>query len=256
MDAEAHRNKDMAKAFRALHVPGRPLVAPNGWNAESAKIIERVGFPAVATSSAAVSACLGWEDGEAAPVEAMLATASGMARAVSVPVTVDFERGYHLPPEELVERFAATGAVGLNIEDSDPATGAIVEISEQVKFLRGVRGAAVAAGLDLVINARTDAFLRRVGTPEEQLANSVERGNRYLDAGADCVYPLGTGEPTTIEKLVQRIDGPLNVARGVQSPLTVAALASLGVARVTFGPSLQRHVYSWFETEALPSLLA
>ena len=254
MNAEAHGNK--AEAFRALHVPGRPLVAPNGWDAASAKIIERAGFPAVATSSAAVSACLGWEDGEAAPVEAMLATANGMARAVSVPVTVDFERGYRLPPEDLVERLAATGAVGLNIEDSDPATGVIVEISEQVEFLRGVRGAAVAADLDLVINARTDAFLRRVGTPAEQFAASVERGNRYLDAGADCVYPLGTGEPATIEKLVQAIDGPVNVARGVQSPLTLAELASLGVARVTFGPSLQRHVYSWFEAEALPGLLA
>lgn len=107
-----------------------------------------------------------------------------------------------------------------------------------------------------MINARTDAFLRRVGTPEEQLAASVERGNRYLDAGADCVYPLGTGEPTTIEKLVQTIDGPVNVARGVRSPMTVAELAGLGVARVTFGPSLQRHVYLWFETETLPSLLA
>lgn len=140
MDAEAHGNKEKAEALRALHVPGRPLVAPNGWDAASAKIIERVGFPAVATSSAAVSACLGREDGEAAPVQAMLAAASGMAQAVSVPVTVDFERGYRLPPEELVERFAATGAVGLNIEDSDPATGAIVEISEQVEFLRGIRG--------------------------------------------------------------------------------------------------------------------
>ncbi len=179
MNAEARGNK--AETFRALHVPGRPLVAPNGWDAASAKIIGRwlprrgnkqccrIGLPR-----------LGGRRGS--PVEAMLATANAMARAVSVPVTVDFERGYRLPPEELVERLAATGAVGLNLEDSDPATGVIVEISEQVEFLRGVRGAAVAAELDLVINARTDAFLRRVGTPAEQLAASVERGNRYLDA--------------------------------------------------------------------------
>jgi 2-methylisocitrate lyase-like PEP mutase family enzyme len=185
----------------------------------------------------------------------MLTAASQIARAVTIPVTVDFERGYRLPPEELIERFELTEAVGLNLEDSDPATGDMVDIGEQVDFIRGVRAAAASIGLDLVINARTDSFLRRAGGPEEQLSASIERGNRYLDAGADCVYPLGAGGPAVIGALVEAISGPVNVARGPQAPLTIADLAGLGVARVTFGPSLQRYVYSRFETETLPELL-
>jgi len=240
-------NTVTAAALRALHVPGEPLVAPNAWDAASARAIERAGFAAVSTSSAAVAACLGWEDGEDAPAEAMLAAAARIATAVRVPVTVDFERGYHLEPEELVSRLAATGAVGLNLEDSDPATGALVEPEEQARFLQAVRAAADASGHDLVINARTDSFLRHVGTADEQLEASIRRGNLYLEAGADCVYPLGAGDPAVIKALTSRIDGPVNVARGLQSPLSIQELAGMGVARVTFGPGLQRALYAGFD---------
>ena len=113
-----------AAALRDLHVPGRPLVLPNAWNAASARAVEAAGFPAVATSSAAVSEVLGHEDGHATPVEGVLASVTHIVRSVDVPVTVDFERGYGLGPDELVARLAETGAVGANLEDSDPATGA------------------------------------------------------------------------------------------------------------------------------------
>jgi 2-methylisocitrate lyase-like PEP mutase family enzyme len=245
---------EKAAGLRALHVPGHPLVAPNAWDVASARMIEEAGFPAVATSSAAIAAVLGWGDGEAAPVEDMLAAAGRIARSVNVPVTVDFERGYGLGPAELVERLAETGAAGLNLEDSDPATGAMAGIAEQADFLAAVRVAAQSFGVDLVINARTDSFLRRAGTPEEQLAASVDRGSRYLAAGADCVYPLGVAEPTVIRALVEAIPGPVNVARGPQAKSTLAELARLGVARVTFGPSLQRQAYGWFASTILRAL--
>jgi 2-methylisocitrate lyase-like PEP mutase family enzyme len=243
-----------AAVLRALHVSGHPLVLPNSWDAASARTIEEAGFPAVATSSAAVAATLGWGDGEAAPVEDMLAAAGRIARSVNVPVTVDFERGYRLKPPELVERLAETGVAGLNLEDSDPATGVMIDAAQQADFLAAVRAAAQAASIDLVINARTDSFLRRVGTPEEQLAASVDRGSRYLAAGVDCVYPLGVTEPEVIRALVEAIPGAVNVARGPQAKLTLADLAGLGVARVTFGPSLQRQVYGWFESSILHAL--
>jgi 2-methylisocitrate lyase-like PEP mutase family enzyme len=243
-----------AAALRALHVAGHPVVLPNAWDAASARLIEAAGFPAVATSSAAIGAVLGWGDGESAPVAEMLAAAGRIARSVSVPVTVDFERGYGLKPAELVERFAATAAAGLNLEDSDPATGALIDGAEQADFLAGVRAAATAAGTDLVINARTDSFIRQAGTPAQQLAASIERGARYLAAGADCVYPLGTDAPDVIRALVEGIPGPVNVARGPQATLTLADLAGLGVARVTFGPSLQRQVYGWFASPVLQGL--
>lgn len=240
--------------LRALHVPGTPLILPNAWDAASARLVAEAGFKAVATSSAAIAAVLGWDDGEAAPVAEMLAAAGRIARSVSVPVTVDFERGYGLKPDELVERFAQTGAVGLNLEDSDPATGAMVDTERQADFLAGVRAAAQAQGVDLVINARTDSFLRRAGTPQEQLDASIERGSRYLAAGADCVYPLGVSEPDAIRALTEAIPGPVNIARGPQSPLSLADLAGLGVARVSFGPSLQRQTYGWFNSSILQAL--
>lgn len=245
----------LGHALRTLHVSGAPLVLPNVWDAASARMVEAAGFPAVATSSAATAAILGYEDGEAAPVEEVLAASARIARAVSLPVTVDFERGYRLAPAELVERFAATGAAGLNLEDSDPRSTDMVDPAEQADFLAGVRAAALSLGVDLVINARTDSFLRRSGSPEEQLVASIERGIRYLAVGADCVYPIAAAGPDVIRALVGGIPGPVNVGYG-QGPLSLAGLAGLGVARVSFGPRLQRHLYGTFGTALLAAVAA
>lgn len=245
-----HAN-EKAALLRSLHVPGRPVVLPNAWDAASAHAVVAAGFAAVATSSAAVAAVLGWEDGETTPVEEVLAAVARITRVIDVPVTVDFERGYGLAPDELVERFAGTGAVGLNLEDSDPATGELVDVAAQADFLASVREAARARGVDLVVNARADAFLRRAGTPDEQLETSVDRGGRYLAAGADCVYPLGVGDLGMIRELASRIPGPVNIGRGPASGPSLADLAGAGVARVSFGPSLQRQVYGSLATDVL-----
>jgi 2-methylisocitrate lyase-like PEP mutase family enzyme len=239
--------------LRALHVPGDPLVLPNAWDAASARIVEAAGFPVVATSSNATAAILGYDDGEDAPVDDTLAAAARIVSAVNVPVTVDFERGYRLAPTELVERFAATGAVGLNLEDSDPPTGKMIDAGEQADFLAAVRSAATSAGIDLVINARTDSFLRRAGSPEEQLAASIDRGTRYLEAGAGCIYPIAASDHDVIRALVDGIPGPINVGY-TRGNLSLAELAALGVARVSFGPTLQRHVYESLESALLPAL--
>ncbi len=236
---------ERAAALRALHVAGDPVVLPNAWDAASARMVEAAGFAAVATSSVATAAVLGYEDGEVTPVGEVLAAAARMVRVVGVPVTVDFERGYGLGPVELVERFAASGAVGLNLEDSDPATGEMVDAGEQAEFLAAVRAAAVSAGVDLVINARTDSFVRRVGSVQEQLAASIDRGVRYFAAGVDCVYPIGAVDGGVIRALVEGIPGPINTGYG-RGHLSVAQLAGLGVARVSFGPVLQRHLYGTF----------
>jgi 2-methylisocitrate lyase-like PEP mutase family enzyme len=250
---EASSSEEKAATLRALHAPGDPLVLPNAWDAASARIVEAAGFPVVATSSLATARILGYDDGEAAPVEDVLAAAARIVRAVSLPVTVDFERGYGLAPAELVERFAATGAVGLNLEDSDPPTGQMIEAAEQADFLAAVRSAAVSAGVDLVINARTDSFRRPAGSPEEQLAASIDRGARYLAAGADCVYPIGAGHPNPIRALVEGIPGAVNVGYG-RGKLSLAELAALGVARVSFGPTLQQHLYDTFGSGLLSAV--
>jgi len=243
-----------AAMLRTLHVPGHPLVLPNAWDAVSATMVTNAGFPVIATSSAATASVLGYADGEATPVEEVLAAAARIVRAVSVPVTVDFERGYGLPPAELVERLAGTGAVGLNLEDSNPATGEMISPAEQADFLASVREAATSIGVDLVINARTDSFLRQAGSPAQQLDLTIERGTRYLAAGADCVYPIGVADFAVIGQLVNGIAGPVNVGYGRRGERPLAELAALGVARVSFGPSLQRQLYGKFGTALFTAL--
>ncbi|HEX6392982.1 MAG TPA: isocitrate lyase/phosphoenolpyruvate mutase family protein [Acidimicrobiales bacterium] len=244
---------EKAAKLRALHVPGVPLVLPNAWDAASARMVEKAGFPVVATSSVATAEVLGYDDGEATPVAAVLAAAARIARSVNVPLTVDFERGYGLAPAELVERIAATGAVGINLEDSDPATGTMVDIAEQADFLAMVRSEALAAGIDLVINARIDSFLRQTGLPLEQLSATIERGRRYLAAGADCVFPIGANDPDVIRVLVETIPGPVNVGYG-RGNLSVADLAALGVARISFGPILHWQLYRKFGAALLSAV--
>jgi 2-methylisocitrate lyase-like PEP mutase family enzyme len=230
-------------------------VLPNAWDAASARMVEAAGFAVVATSSNATAGILGYDDGEAAPVEEVLAAAARIVRAVSLPVTVDFERGYGLAPTELVEQFAATGAVGMNLEDSDPPSGEMIDAAEQADFLSAVRQAAVSLGVDLVINARTDSYLRRAGSPQPQLAATLDRGARYLAAGADCVYPIAVADPDVIRALVEGIPGPVNVGYG-QGRLSLAELAALGVARVSFGPMLQRYLYNKFGSALFSAVAA
>src|SRR3954468_1779401 len=241
-----------ATTLRDLHLPGTPLVVPNAWDAASARMVEAAGFAAVATSSNATASVLGYDDGQQAPVDDVLHAAARIAGSVSVPVTVDFERGYGLAPAELVERFTATGAVGLNLEWSGPATGRMVDPAAQADFLAAVRA---AAGDALVINARIDVFLRRAGSPDEQLAAALDRAARYVAAGADCVYPIGVGDLELIATLVKEISAPVNVAYG-QGAHSVADYATRGVARISFGPMFQRHLYAKFAGSLLPALQA
>jgi 2-methylisocitrate lyase-like PEP mutase family enzyme len=225
-----------AGAFRARHRPGAPVVLPNAWDAGSARTVEAAGFPAVATSSAAIAETLGYSDGETMPVDEMLDAVARIVRAVAVPVTVDLERGYGLPPDQLVERIAATGAVGCNLEDSDPRTGELVAVDAQVGFLAAVRSAARSAGVDLVVNARIDAYLVE-GLPDP-LAAAVGRARRYLAAGADCVYPI-LADPADVRTLVAAAGGPVNVLATVDGP-PPPALAALGVARISYAADLHR----------------
>jgi 2-methylisocitrate lyase-like PEP mutase family enzyme len=131
----------------------------------------------------------------------------------------------------------------------------MIDALEQENLLAAVRSAAVSAGLDLVINARTDSFSRRAGSPAEQLSVSIDRGQRYLAAGADCVYPIGAADPLVIQTLVDSIPGPVNVGYG-QGHLPLAQLAALGVARVSFGPILQLHLYRKFGSALLSAVAA
>ncbi|WP_031522265.1 isocitrate lyase/PEP mutase family protein [Streptomyces sp. NRRL F-5123] len=242
MAADLAELKARAARLRELHT-GDLLVLPNAWDAASAVVVSEAGFPAVATTSAAVAAVLGHPDGEKAPWEEMFAAAGRVARAVPVPVTVDAEAGYGMAPHELVGRLLDIGAVGCNLEDTDHRAGGLTEAGAQAQWLAEVRSAADDAGVPIVVNARVDTFLPPSGlTGPSRLTEAVRRGRLYLEAGADCVYPIGVRDRSDIATLVEELPGPVNGNTGEH--LDLAALRELGVARVSFGPRFHRAAMS------------
>jgi 2-methylisocitrate lyase-like PEP mutase family enzyme len=220
--------------LRELHHGEAPLVLPNAWDAASARLVEAAGFPAVATGSAAVAASLGYEDNEQAPIDEMLAAAERICRAVSVPVTVDVEAGYGLAPAELAGRLVAAGAAGCNLEDTDHGAGGLVDAELQATRIAALRDAA-----DLVVNARVDVFIREWGEPDARLDEAVRRARLYVDAGADCVYPIWLVEEDAIAQLVARAGTPVNVLYRPGAP-SLRRLGELGVRRISLGPGLHR----------------
>ncbi|MBL0749052.1 isocitrate lyase/phosphoenolpyruvate mutase family protein [Nocardioides sp. G10] len=215
------------------------LVLPNVWDVGSARVVEGAGYRALATASAAVTAVLGHEDGDVAPSDEMFAAAARIARAVSVPVSIDAEAGYGLPPAELVDRLLAAGVVGCNLEDSDHAAGGLVDADRHAAYLAEVRAACAAREVPLVLNARVDVFLPPAGVPADgRVDEALRRARLYREAGADCVYPIGVGDPDVLARLVEGIDGPVNGNSGPDLPLAV--LRDLGVARVSYGPRFYR----------------
>jgi 2-methylisocitrate lyase-like PEP mutase family enzyme len=222
---------DAAETLRALHVPGRPLVLPNAWDAASARLVVAAGFPVVATSSAALNATLGFGDDGSAPPTEVFAAVRRIAAAVAVPVTADIEDGYGLPAEELVAALLDAGASGCNLEDTDHARGGLVAAERQAERIAAVKAAALGRGVDLVVNARVDAFLLGLGADE-----ALRRAPLYLEAGADCVYPITIPE-ADIARFVATAGGPVNVLARVNDP-GLERLAGLGVARISFGAGL------------------
>ena len=223
----------LAADLRALHVPGQPVVLPNAWDAASARAIEAAGFPAVATASAAIAPVLGYADHEGTPPEEMFAAVARIVRAVNVPVSADLEHGYGIPPEELVARIAETGAVGCNLEDTDPSTGQLVEVEQHADYLAAIREAAAY----LVVNARTDVAVP-ADAGRDLIDEVINRCRRYHQAGSDCVFPIFANH-TVIREIVQAVGAPVAVLSRPGWP-SLADLASRGVARISFGPGLYR----------------
>jgi 2-methylisocitrate lyase-like PEP mutase family enzyme len=225
------KQTELAVRFRRMHLEQPILVLPNAWDVASAKTLAAVpGCRALATTSAAVARSLGYEDGEQAPRDAMVAAAGRIAQAVELPVSADLEAGYGAPVETARAAWEA-GLVGMNFEDSPGDV--LLPVDAQVAHIAAIREAVPG----LVVNARVDVFVNGSGSLDE----AIERGNAYLRAGADCVYPI-LCPPEAIGPLAHGIDGPINVLveRGVPGP---AELQALGVARLTWGGGLARSAY-------------
>lgn len=241
--------------LRSLHRPGRPLLLPNAWDVATARAVTAAGFPVVATTSAGVAATLGHADHEGAPGEQMLAAAARIARAVEAPVTVDAEAGYGMEPGELVDALSEMGAAGCNLEDTDHRAGALRDPGEQAAWLRAVRAAAEERRYPLVVNARVDvmvAHLRDAAPQPDLVDEALRRARAYLDAGADCVYPIGMRERDALAAFIAGAPGPVNVLALPAAP-PVAELAALGAARVSWGGLLHRRAMEGF-AETLAAL--
>ncbi|WP_405920528.1 isocitrate lyase/phosphoenolpyruvate mutase family protein [Streptomyces longwoodensis] len=235
--------RDRAVAFRALHVPGRPLVLPNAWDTASARLVEDAGAAAVATTSAGLAWALGAADGDRLGREAALRAVADVVAAVRVPVTADVESGYATDPAgvaDTVRAVLAAGAVGINIEDAlHEGDAPLRPVAEQAERIAAARAAADAQGVPLFVNARIDTFLRGAGGVDLTL----ERAAAFVAAGADGVFVPGAVDPGTVRLLVEGVRAPLNVMAGPGAP-PMAELAGLGVARVSVGSGIAQAAHA------------
>ena len=221
-----------AALLRRLHAPGDPLLLPNAWDAASARRFADLGARAIATTSGGVARALGFDDGQNTPIDEMLEAVERIAAVVDVPLTADMEAGYDLPAAELAERLLQTGAVGLNLEDSDHARpGTLVAPEAHAERI------AVLAHAGLVVNARIDVHLNEVGDPASRLDEALRRAVIYLEAGAACVYPILLDDEVDLGAFVAAAGAPVNALQYSGSP-TLARMRELGVARVSVGSGL------------------
>jgi len=241
MDMTAQGRK--AEELRKLHGGRRVLVLPNAWDVASARVLEELGFPAIATTSAGVAFALGYPDGQRVSRDEMLEVVERIARAVRVPVTADMEAGYGTTLADMAETakaVVAAGAVGLNLEDVTGETeSSQVNTELQAEKIRTIRQVSASQGVSLVINARTDIYLMPIGPEAMRFERTVERLRAYRAAGADCVFAPGVKERDLIEKLVKAVAAPLNILVMPGCP-SIPELQKIGVARASIGSGVMR----------------
>jgi 2-methylisocitrate lyase-like PEP mutase family enzyme len=235
--SEARKKAD---DFHALHVPGRPFVLFNIWDAGTAKAVAASGARAIATGSWSVAAANGFKDGEDVPLDLAIDNLARIAGATALPVSIDIESGYGTKADAVGRTIARTieaGAIGCNLEDSFPESGKLRDTAEQVERLRTARRAADMAGFRYFINARTDVFFQEAaeGQDEAMLAAAIERARAYADAGADGLFVPGLADGAMMARLVRASSLPVNIMVDDRTP-ALAVLAEAGVARVSHGP--------------------
>jgi 2-methylisocitrate lyase-like PEP mutase family enzyme len=239
-----------AELLRALHHAEAPLVLPNIWDAGSAVLAANAGFPVIATASASVAWALGRPDGEKLDRAEMLQVIARIATRVRLPLTADIESGYGTTPADVAETVSKTlkaGAVGINLEDGiSYATGTVFPMPAAIERITAARTAAKEAGIDLVINARTDVYFGEQRSIPEKLDEAVARANAYLSAGADCAFVIAVRDTAAIAELVREIHGPVNIIAGSPT-LDINTLARLGVKRISLAGGLARKVLGGFK---------
>ncbi len=240
--------QERATTLKALHVPGEPVILPTVWDAWSAKLAVDAGFAALTIGSHPLADSVGKEDGEVMSFEDVTTRVAQITGAVGVPISVDLESGYGEDPQRIIDGLLAAGAVGLNIEDTVHKEGKRLRTPEEHAALVGaLRAASDAAGVHVVINARTDLFLRNDGEDADRVDRAIARLKLAADAGADSLYPVGRHDPETMRRLTSELPLPVNAIAlpDVDDP---ASFGPLGVGRISFGPFFQRVLSGYAET--------
>jgi len=239
--------KEKAELFLKYHHDKEILVLLNSWDIGSSKLIEACGYKAIATTSMGVAASLGYPDCQIITLPEIIQITTGIVNAVKVPVSVDIEAGYGNNVNEIIEsvnKIIATGIVGINIEDSIDLNPVLIDEMEFCERISAIRSLSDSLGFHLVINARTDSFYTSLGSTKEKLSESIKRGNKYREAGADCIFVQPVWEKETISTLVKEINAPINILAnpgiGGGLPPSVRELQDLGVARLSLGSSLMK----------------
>jgi 2-methylisocitrate lyase-like PEP mutase family enzyme len=239
--------KEKAELFLKFHYEKEMLVLLNSWDAGSSKLIEACGYKAIATTSMGIAASLGYPDCEVIQLAEMIEAITGIVNAVHMPVTVDIEAGYGSNLNEIIEsvkKIIATGIVGINIEDSINLNPVLIDEMEFCERISAIRALSNSLGFHLVINARTDSFYTSLGSPAEKLSESIKRGNKYREAGADCIFVQPVWEKEIISTLVKEINAPINIlsnpGNAAGLPPSVRELQDLGVARLSMGSGLMK----------------
>ncbi|MCH1883161.1 isocitrate lyase/phosphoenolpyruvate mutase family protein [Agrococcus sp. ARC_14] len=231
------------KATALLRMHDDFVVLPTVWDAWSAHAVVEAGFGAISIGSHPLADSRGQQDGEGMTLDDALDGVARITAAVEVPVSADLESGYDTPPAELIERLLAAGAVGLNIEDTVHSEGRIREPQEHADYIAGMRAAADAAGVDVVINARTDAFARPELHGADPLEQAILRMELAEQAGARSLYPVKPSGPEALAAILERVTLPVNVtAHPIKGSVVgdLAATKASGARRVTYGPLLQK----------------
>lgn len=232
-----------AAALAALHESGEMVVFPTVWDTWSARVAADAGFAGLTVGSHPVADAIGSADGENMDFSEYLEVVKRISDAVDLPVSADVESGYGLEPAELISRLLEAGAVGANIEDVvHKEDKRIRDRQEHADYIAGARRAADDAGVQFVINGRTDAVKLGADVFADPLQEAQDRITLMEQAGARAVYPVGLSTADQVTRLVGAVSIPVNVtAHPVKGHGAgdMAALKSLGVRRVTFGPLWQ-----------------
>ena len=240
------QQREQARRLRALHEPPG-LVLPNAWDAGSAALIERAGARAIATTSSGLAWSLGYGDGERLERAELVRALGRIVAAVDLPVSADLEAGYGESPRDVAETVAAvltTGVAGVNLEDSRPRAAGLFSVDEEVERLRAAREVARDYGVpELVITARCDVYLARIGSEAERLSILRERFTAYGAAGADCLFVPGLLDLEVLRNVTSSVGLPVNVLATPRGP-SVHELLGVGVRRVSVGSGLTQVAYA------------